>query len=192
MSQNKPLEPRQEAFCQHYIANGFNATKAAVSAGYSENSAYSIGSENLIKPEIKERIDELRAGTMGKLRATADDLWDMVSYAATFDQTEWCDTVPIVREINGIERTEIKIVLRCPLTELPPMARKMVVGQKQTKFGIEVQWLSKEWALNMLAKLMNMGNNEQTIRVKHDLSTKTEEELLAIIANQKAKLGQGE
>ena len=37
-----------------------NAPQAAIKAGYKESSAYSIGSENLTKPEIKEYIAELR------------------------------------------------------------------------------------------------------------------------------------
>lgn len=36
----------------------FNATQAAIRAGYSEKSAYSIGWENLRKPEIVEAIRE--------------------------------------------------------------------------------------------------------------------------------------
>lgn len=53
------LTPKQELFCQAYLID-FNATKAARSAGYSEDTAYSIGWENLRKPEIQKRINELR------------------------------------------------------------------------------------------------------------------------------------
>jgi phage terminase small subunit len=55
----KALKPKQEKFCQEYVVL-MNATKAALNAGYSKDSAYSIGSENLKKPEIKARIAELR------------------------------------------------------------------------------------------------------------------------------------
>ena len=50
-----PLNDRQERFCYEYVLH-LNATKAAINAGYSEKTAYSIGSENLKKPEIQERI----------------------------------------------------------------------------------------------------------------------------------------
>lgn len=53
------LTAKQRAFVNAYIANGFNATQAAISAGYSEKTAYSIGSENLRKPEIKQAISAL-------------------------------------------------------------------------------------------------------------------------------------
>lgn len=52
------LTKKQRAFITGYPSNGFNATRAAIAAGYSEDSAYSIGSENLRKPEIAAVIEE--------------------------------------------------------------------------------------------------------------------------------------
>ncbi|MBR2499795.1 MAG: terminase small subunit, partial [Clostridia bacterium] len=53
------LTDKQKRFCQEYIID-FNATQAAIRAGYSEKTAYSIGDENLRKPEIKNYIEELK------------------------------------------------------------------------------------------------------------------------------------
>jgi len=55
----KKLTPKQDKFCKEYVLT-LNGTKAALNAGYSKDSAYSIACENLKKPEIKERIAELR------------------------------------------------------------------------------------------------------------------------------------
>ena len=52
------LTKKQDAFVKEYLLNGFNATQAAVKAGYSEHTAYSIGNENLSKPEIKSAIEK--------------------------------------------------------------------------------------------------------------------------------------
>lgn len=69
------LTPKQQAFADYYIEYG-DATKAALAAGYSERTAYSIGSENLRKPElsayIKERLEEQRA----KRVASADEVME--------------------------------------------------------------------------------------------------------------------
>ena len=54
------LTDKQERFCYEYVLH-LNATKAAINAGYSEKTAYSIGFENLIKPEIQKRIDEMKS-----------------------------------------------------------------------------------------------------------------------------------
>ena len=53
------LTPKQEAFCQAYMANGMNATQAAIAAGYSKKTAQIIGSENLSKPLVDARIMQL-------------------------------------------------------------------------------------------------------------------------------------
>lgn len=54
------LTPKQQAFVDYYIETG-NATEAAKKAGYSEKTAYSIGCENLTKPEISKYISERMA-----------------------------------------------------------------------------------------------------------------------------------
>lgn len=54
---NKKLTPKQKAFADYYIEFG-NATEAARRAGYSKKTAAVIGTENLIKPNIKQYIDE--------------------------------------------------------------------------------------------------------------------------------------
>jgi len=47
---------KQKLFVENYIHNGFNATQAALKAGYSKKTAYSIGNENLNKPEVKKLL----------------------------------------------------------------------------------------------------------------------------------------
>lgn len=48
----------QELFIQEYIKTG-NATNSAIKAGYSKKTARVIGQENLTKPYIKKKINEL-------------------------------------------------------------------------------------------------------------------------------------
>lgn len=49
---------KQKRFCQEYARSG-NAKQSAINAGYSEKTAYSIGNENLNKPEVKKYLQEL-------------------------------------------------------------------------------------------------------------------------------------
>ena len=56
---NKPrtvMTIKQDAFVKAYLLNGGNATQAAITAGYSKNTAQEIGSENLLKPLIAAAI----------------------------------------------------------------------------------------------------------------------------------------
>jgi phage terminase small subunit len=64
------LTHKQKTFCKYYVANGFNATQAALKAGYKKTTAYSIGSENLKKPEIKKEIDKLQRKVEEKMEMT--------------------------------------------------------------------------------------------------------------------------
>lgn len=51
------MTDKQKRFCDEYLIDS-NATQAAIRAGYSPKTAYSIGDENLKKPELKSYIDE--------------------------------------------------------------------------------------------------------------------------------------
>lgn len=55
---DKKLTPKQQRFVEEYIVD-FNATQAAIRAGYSQKTAQEIGSENLSKPIIAEAIAKL-------------------------------------------------------------------------------------------------------------------------------------
>lgn len=66
-----PLTARQELFCQEYLKD-LNATQAAIRAGYSKDTARSIGSENLTKPDISDRIAELQADRAAALKIDAE------------------------------------------------------------------------------------------------------------------------
>lgn len=49
------LTDKQARFVEEYLID-LNATQAAIRAGYSEKTAYSIGQENLTKPDIAAAI----------------------------------------------------------------------------------------------------------------------------------------
>lgn len=53
------LTDKQRLFCIYYMQN-FNATQAAIKAGYSKDTARIIGFENLRKPNIKKYLNELK------------------------------------------------------------------------------------------------------------------------------------
>lgn len=53
------LTAKQQLFCSEYLKD-LNATEAAKRAGYSPKTAYSIGHENLKKPEIAAEISARR------------------------------------------------------------------------------------------------------------------------------------
>ena len=83
------MNERQQRFCEEYIID-HNATQAAIRAGYSAKTAKSIGSENLTKPDIAEKIRELEAEIPQKdAIATAEEVLEhftKVMRGEVFDQ----------------------------------------------------------------------------------------------------------
>lgn len=69
----KKLTAKQQRFCDEYLID-LNATQAAIRAGYSKKTAYSIGQENLNKPEIKECIEKRMAEMEAKLVADSKEV----------------------------------------------------------------------------------------------------------------------
>lgn len=67
------MTAKQQRFCEEYLVDG-NATQAALRAGYSKKTAYSIGNENLKKPEIADYIAEKMEELSGKTIADAEEV----------------------------------------------------------------------------------------------------------------------
>ena len=65
------LTPKQQRFVEEYLID-LNATQAAIRAGYSENTAKEIGSENLTKPNIAKAIAEAQAKREERTKIDAD------------------------------------------------------------------------------------------------------------------------
>jgi len=65
------LNAKQKTFVEEYLID-LNATQAAIRAGYSEKTAYSIGSELLKKPEIQEAIALAMKARQERTQVTAD------------------------------------------------------------------------------------------------------------------------
>jgi phage terminase small subunit len=86
------LSNKQKVFIEAYLRS-WNATQAAIEAGYSPKSARVIGHENLTKPdisaEIQRRVDEVTLSANEVLARLADharaDYKDFISVAANGD-----------------------------------------------------------------------------------------------------------
>lgn len=81
------MTPKQKRFCDEYLIDT-NATQAAIRAGYSEKTAYSIGNENLSKPELKTYIDERLAEMQSKTIADATEVMQYLTSVLRGKETE--------------------------------------------------------------------------------------------------------
>ena len=73
------MTDKQKSFVDNYLSNGFNATRAAISAGYSKKTAYSIGERLLKNVEIKFAIDARLKEIESKQICKAEELLKFLS-----------------------------------------------------------------------------------------------------------------
>ena len=93
------MTPKQKRFCDEYLID-LNATQAAVRAGYSKKTAYSIGEENLKKPELKKYIEARMAEKESELIADQDEV---LKYLTAVMRKQTMSSV-LARDEDGAER----------------------------------------------------------------------------------------
>ena len=81
------MTPKQKKFCDEYIKSG-NAKQSAIKAGYSPKTAYSIGNENLNKPELKAYIEKRLKRLESEKIAGAREVLEYLSSVMRGEQTE--------------------------------------------------------------------------------------------------------
>lgn len=146
------LTPAQEAYCNEYIQD-FNKTQAAIRAGYSKGGAKRYCMILHAMPEVRTRIDELLASRRATYSVNNDRLQEEISRIAFSDATAIFDyTDP------GFQTLTVE-----GLRKMPARVKAAIKGIKATKYGLEVQFHSKEGALEMLAKHLGYfeKDNEQ-------------------------------
>lgn len=79
------LTTKQERFVEEYLVD-FNATQAAIRAGYSKRTARSVGAENLTKPDIAAALEKARAAMAERANLSAGQVLErlegLYGYAA--------------------------------------------------------------------------------------------------------------
>lgn len=86
------MTPRQQKFCDEYLISG-NATEAAIKAGYSRKTAYSMGNENLNKPELKAYIET----ELDKIHsAKIADAEEVMKYLTAVMRGEHTEEIPLL------------------------------------------------------------------------------------------------
>jgi phage terminase small subunit len=93
------LTEKQKLFSEIYVQN-FNATQAAIKAGYPVESARYIGYENLTKPHIRSYVEALKELKRAALLLSEDDIVERYMRIAFADITDFLDfgrtTVPVM------------------------------------------------------------------------------------------------
>ena len=125
------MTPRQRKFCDEYLISG-NATDAAIKAGYSPKTAYSMGNENLNKPELKAYIEtELEKLHSAKIA----DIEEVMSYLTSVMRGEATEEIPLLVG-NGVQEITTKHLSAKDRIRAAELLGKRY-GLFSEKFGIE-------------------------------------------------------
>lgn len=158
------LTAKRRAFIEEYLTD-FNATRAAKAAGYSEHSAYSIGSENLRIPEIKAEIDRrLDEKTMSTEEALA-----RLTEQGRGAHTRYITPYGTV-DIDGLKEAGLGHLIK---------------GVKQSPYGAVVEFYDAQAAIDKLLRVRGAyverheltGSNGGPITHEHKFSELTDDEL---------------
>lgn len=143
------MTDKQIRFCEEYLID-LNATQAAIRAGYSTESAGSIGSEILQKPEIRARIDEAIAERSRRTGVCADRVVRELARLAFVNAADVIDTergaVP-----EGASREDTACI----------SAVRIKVGEEFTER--EIRLCDKTKALELLGKHLGMFRENVSI-----------------------------
>lgn len=106
------MTDKQKRFCDEYLID-CNATQAAIRAGYSPKTAYSIGEENLKKPELKTYIDERLEQLHSEKTADTQEVMEYLTSVMRGEHTEQVlrldgDGVQVVDSVQTPTRDKLK------------------------------------------------------------------------------------
>ena len=128
-TENDRLTDKQQAFISFYLQS-WNATQAAIAAGYSEKTARQMGSENLSKPDIQAEIQR----RLTELSMSADEVLMRLSQQARGDVSQFLD------QDGQVDMEKVR------------QAGYLVKKIKTTRQGTEIELYDGQSALSLLGK----------------------------------------
>ncbi len=118
------MSAKQQRFVEEYLVD-HNATQAAIRAGYSPKTAYSIGHENLNKPEIAAAITageaRLRCQTEVSISSQTEDMRENRDLALENKQAAAAQQCSMgISKLHGllVDRSEVKTTNDMTLAEV--------------------------------------------------------------------------
>lgn len=159
------LTDKQEMFCREYLVD-LNATQAAIRAGYSEKTAPVIGSENLTKPNVQDRIAELKGERNAKVEI------DAAYVLRRLVEIDQMDVIDIIKDDGGLR----------PVTEWPKAWRTTLNGldvsttitnfDETTTENIlkKIKWPDKVKNLELLGKHIDVQAFKEKIEHSGEIS----------------------
>jgi phage terminase small subunit len=158
------LTPKQARFVEEFLVD-FNATQAAVRAGYSRKTARQVGAENLSKPVISAEIKRRTIETGKRLEATRERVLDELVRLAFSDiknVAKWgrVEVKQIDSETGEAAVATIDLDL-IPSDEIPKDVSRAISEIRKTRDGLVIKMHNKLPALEKLARHLGLDTPDE-------------------------------
>ena len=160
------LTAKQKRFVDEYLVD-FNATQAAIRAGYSEKTANTIGAQNLAKLSIQAEISRRQKDLQRRTEVTQERVVIELARVAFADATDYVQV-----ETRIINRGEVKVPIELAVhketAELSADQRAAIASIKQGANGVEIKLHDKIKALELLGRHIGMFNDKLEVKATVD------------------------
>ena len=151
------MTPKMQKFVDEYLVD-LNATQAAIRAGYSKKTAYSIGVSNLKKPEIQAALQKKQKKAAEKLEISRDRVLKELA------------SIGFAKATDYLTIQDGRVLIK-DTAEVSPEKLAALASIKEGMCGIEVKLADKVRALEMLSKYLGLfdGTNPEGDTQKNNL-----------------------
>ena len=146
------MNDKQMAFAREYVVD-YNATQAAIRAGYSEKSAYSQAHELLKKHEIQEKISELEAKAAKRTEISKDMVLRELARVAFVDPRKLFDENGKPKDLESLDADTAAALASVDILEEYDFddGNRVLIGHTK-----KYKWSDKLRALELLGKHLGM------------------------------------
>lgn len=146
------MNKKQSAFASEYVID-YNATQAAIRAGYSEKSAYSQAHDLLKKPEIMAKISKLEAEAARRTEISKDMVLRELARVAFVDPRKLFDENGRPKDLESIDDDTAAALASVDILEEYDFddGNRVLIGHTK-----KYKWADKLRALELLGKHLGM------------------------------------
>lgn len=154
-------EHKRKLFVEAYLANGNNATQAAIQAGYSAKTAHVAGGRLLKHVEVSTLLEQRRTAVLSKLELTTESVLRSLAQAVHFDPRKLYDEQGNLKPIPELDDDTAMALSGFEVMEEKGSGpdRGKVVGYTK-----KVKWLDKNAARDQAMKHLGMFREDNNQR----------------------------
>lgn len=163
---NNELTDKQRLFCVLYT-KCFNATKAAIKAGYSKDTAMEQGYQLLQKTSVKNEIQRLKQNRLNREMLNESDIFQKymdIAFADITDFVEFGNEEIEIVDKNGQEH--IIKVSNVNIKNDNEVDGTIISEVSKGKDGVKVKLADRMKALDWISNHMELATDEQKARIE--------------------------